>query len=73
MKPKRNYMMGGGMMKNKYEGGGYMEGGSAGREISVMAPTIEEAYKQMMAAVGKSSEKPHHFKIKACYYEGEED
>jgi hypothetical protein len=50
-----------------------MEGGSAGREISVIAPTIEEAYKQMMAAVGKSAEKPHHFKIKACYYEGEED
>jgi hypothetical protein len=34
--------------------------------------TLDEAVKQVMAAVKVSKEQPTHYKIKACYYSEEE-
>ena len=48
-------------------------GDESSREIVVMAPSLDEAIAQMKAAMSKSTEAPSHFKVKACYYEGEED
>ncbi len=48
-------------------------GYESSREIVVMAPSLDEAIAQMKAAMSKSTEAPSHFKVKACYYESEED
>ena len=48
-------------------------GDESSREIVVMAPSLDEAIAQMKAAMSKSTEAPSHFKVKACYYESEED
>jgi hypothetical protein len=55
----------------KYNYGGKMEEG--GQMIKVMAPTLQEAVKQIEAAVSKSTTKPSHYMVKACFYEGEEE
>jgi hypothetical protein len=57
------------MKIKKYEGGGYME---SGRMVEVKAMTLDEAVKQVMAAVKAGKEQPTHYKIKACYYSDEE-
>lgn len=68
---KHNYGYGG---KMSYGQGGKMSyGDQSSREIVVMAPSLDEAIAQMKAAMSKSTEAPSHFKVKACYYEGEED
>lgn len=54
-------------------GGKMSYGDESSREIVVMAPSLDEAIAQMKAAMSKSTEAPSHFKVKACYYESEED
>lgn len=56
------------MKYKKYEYGGKMESGS---EVEVKAMSLEEAVKQVQAAVKAKAEQPTHFKVKACYYEEE--
>ena len=41
--------------------------------IKVMAPSLQEAVKQIEAAVSKSTAKPSHYMVKACFYESEEE
>jgi hypothetical protein len=57
------------MKIKKYNEGGYME---SGRMVEVKAMTLDEAVKQVMAAVKVGKEQPTHYKIKACYYSEEE-
>jgi hypothetical protein len=56
----------------KYNYGGKMEE-EGGQMIKVMAPSLSEAVKQIEAAVSKSTTKPSHYMVKACFYEGEEE
>jgi len=59
------------MMKvKKYNGGGYMEDGQM---IMAMAPSLEEAVAQVKAAVKAGKMTPTHYKVKACFYEEDED
>jgi hypothetical protein len=44
----------------------------SGRMVEVKAMTLDEAVKQVMAAVKVGKEQPTHYKIKACYYSDEE-
>jgi hypothetical protein len=44
-----------------------------GQMIKVMAPSLQEAVKQIEAAVSKSTTKPSHYMVKACFYESEEE
>jgi len=57
------------MKYKKYEYGGKME---SGKEVEVKASTLEEAVKQVSAAVKAGKEQPTHYKVKACYYSEEE-
>jgi hypothetical protein len=57
------------MKIKKYSEGGEME---SGRMVEVKAMSLDEAVKQVMAAVKVSKEQPTHYKIKACYYSEEE-
>jgi hypothetical protein len=57
------------MRIKKYNEGGEME---SGRMVEVKAMTLDEAVKQVMAAVKVGKEQPTHYKIKACYYSNEE-
>ena len=57
------------MKIKKYNEGGKVEMGGA--EVEVKAMSLEEAVKQVQAAVKAGSMKPIHYKIKACYYEEE--
>ena len=68
MNYKKTKMYGAGGMVKKYEYGGKMESGA---EVEVKAMSLEEAVKQVQAAVKAKSEQPTHFKVKACYYEEE--
>ena len=68
MKCNKTKMYGAGGMVKKYEEGGKMESGS---EVEVKAMSLEEAVKQVQAAVKAKAEQPTHFKVKACYYEEE--
>ena len=68
MKCKKTKMYGGGGIVKKYNGGGEMESGS---EVEVKAMSLEEAVKQVQAAIKAKAEQPTHFKVKACYYEEE--
>jgi hypothetical protein len=44
-----------------------------GQLIMVKAPTLDEAVKSVSAAVKASGKQPTHYKIKACFYEEEEE
>ena len=44
-----------------------------GQMAMVKAPTLEEAVAQIKAAVKAGKIMPTHYKIKACYYEEDED
>ena len=57
------------MRIKKYNEGGEME---SGRMVEVKAMSLDEAVKQVMAAVKVIKEQPTHYKIKACYYSEEE-
>jgi len=41
--------------------------------IMAMAPSLEEAVAQVQAAVKSGKMMPTHYKVKACFYEEEED
>ena len=69
MKCNKTKMYSAGGMVKKYEYGGKMESGS---EVEVKAMSLEEAVKQVQAAVKAKAEQPTHFKVKACYYSEEE-
>lgn len=58
------------MKIKKYNEGGEME---MGQMAMVKAPTLEEAVAQIKAAVKAGKMMPTHYKIKACYYEEDED
>ena len=58
------------MKIKKYNEGGYMEDGQM---IMVKAPSLEEAVAQVKAAVKAGKMMPTHYKVKACFYEEEED
>ena len=47
-----------------------MEGGQM---IMAMAPSLEEAVAQVQAAVKAGKMMPTHYKVKACFYEEDED
>lgn len=68
MKCNKKKMYSAGGMVKKYEEGGKMESGS---EVEVKAMSLEEAVKQVQAAVKAKAEQPTHYKVKACYYEEE--
>ena len=55
----------------KMEGGGKMD--DMGQMAMVKAPTLEEAVAQIKAAVKAGKMMPTHYKIKACYYEDDEE
>jgi hypothetical protein len=55
----------------KYEYGGKMD--EEGQLIMVKAPTLDEAVKSVSAAVKASGKQPTHYKVKACFYEEEEE
>jgi hypothetical protein len=55
MKCKKTKMYGGGGMVKKYNGGGEMESGS---EVEVKAMSLEEAVKQVQAAIKAKAEQP---------------
>jgi hypothetical protein len=59
------------MKAKKYNYGGKME--EMGQMAMVKATTLEEAVAQIKAAVKAGSMMPTHYKIKACYYEEDED
>jgi hypothetical protein len=44
---------------------------SLAAEVEVKAMSLEEAVKQVQAAIKVKAEQPTHFKVKACYYEEE--
>lgn len=58
------------MKIKKYNEGGYMEDGQM---IMVKAPSLEEAVAQVKAAVKAGKMTPTHYKVKACFYEEDED
>jgi len=58
------------MKIKKYNEGGYMEDGQM---IMVKAPSLEEAVAQIKAAVKAGKMMPTHYKVKACFYEEDED
>ena len=58
------------MKAKKYNGGGKTE--ESGAEIEIKAMDLMEAVKQLQAAVKAGSQTPTHYKVKACFYEGEE-
>ena len=58
------------MKAKKYNYGGKMEGGQM---IMAMAPSLEEAVAQVQAAVRAGKMMPTHYKVKACFYEEDED
>jgi hypothetical protein len=58
------------MKVKKYNGGGYMEDSQM---IMAMAPSLEEAVAQVKAAVKAGKMTPTHYKVKACFYEEDED
>jgi len=58
------------MKIKKYNEGGEME---MGQMAMVKAPSLEEAVAQIKAAVKAGKMMPTHYKIKACYYEEDED
>jgi len=58
------------MKIKKYNEGGYMEDGQM---IMVKAPSLEEAVAQVKAAVKAGKMMPTHYKVKACFYEEDED
>ena len=58
------------MKIKKYNEGGYMEDGQM---IMVKAPSLEEAVAQVKAAVKAGKMMPSHYKVKACFYEEDED
>ena len=60
------------MKPKKYNYGEKMEE-EGGQMIKVMAPSLQEAVKQIEAAVSKSTAKPSHYMVKACFYESEEE
>ena len=59
------------MKIKKYNEGGKME--EMGQMAMVKAPTLEEAVAQIKAAVKAGKMMPTHYKIKACYYEDDEE
>jgi hypothetical protein len=58
------------MKIKKYNEGGEME---MGQMAMVKAPSLDEAVAQIKAAVKAGKMMPTHYKIKACYYEEDED
>jgi hypothetical protein len=58
------------MKIKKYNEGGEME---MGQMAMVKAPSLDEAVAQIKAAVKAGQMMPTHYKIKACYYEEDED
>jgi len=58
------------MKIKKYNEGGYMDDGQM---IMVKAPSLEEAVAQIKAAVKAGKMMPTHYKVKACFYEEDED
>jgi len=58
------------MKIKKYNDGGYMDDGQM---IMVKAPSLEEAVAQIKAAVKAGKMMPTHYKVKACFYEEDED
>jgi hypothetical protein len=58
------------MKIKKYNEGGEME---MGQMAMVKAPSLEEAVAQIKAAVKAGKMMPTHYKIKACYYEDDEE
>ena len=58
------------MKIKKYNEGGHMEDGQM---IMVKAPSLEEAVAQIKAAVKAGKMTPTHYKVKACFYEEDED
>jgi hypothetical protein len=58
------------MKIKKYNEGGEME---MGQMAMVKAPSLEEAVAQIKAAVKAGKMMPTHYKIKACYYEEDEE
>lgn len=58
------------MKIKKYNEGGYMEDGQM---IMIKAPSLEEAVAQVKAAVKAGKMMPTHYKVKACFYEEDED
>ena len=58
------------MKIKKYNEGGYMDDGQM---IMVKAPSLEEAVAQVKAAVKAGKMMPSHYKVKACFYEEDED
>jgi len=59
------------MKIKKYNEGGKME--KMGQMAMVKAPSLDEAVAQIKAAVKAGKMMPTHYKIKACYYEEDED
>ena len=59
------------MKIKKYNEGGKME--EMGQMAIVKAPSLEEAVAQIKAAVKAGKMMPTHYKIKACYYEDDEE
>ena len=59
------------MKIKKYNEGGKME--EMGQMAMVKAPSLEEAVAQIKAAVKAGKMMPTHYKIKACYYEDDEE
>jgi len=58
------------MKIKKYNDGGYMDDSQM---IMVKAPSLEEAVAQIKAAVKAGKMMPTHYKVKACFYEEDED
>jgi hypothetical protein len=58
------------MKAKKYNYGGKMDESS--EEIEIKSMDLMEAVKQLQAAVKAGSQTPTHYKVKACFYEGEE-
>ena len=58
------------MKAKKYNDGGKMEDYQM---IMVKAPSLEEAVAQIKAAVKAGKMTPTHYKVKACFYEEDED
>jgi len=58
------------MKIKKYNEGGEME---MGQMAMVKAPSLDEAVAQIKAAVKSGKMMPTHYKIKACYYEEDEE
>jgi hypothetical protein len=58
------------MKIKKYNEGGEME---MGQMAMVKAPSLDEAVAQIKAAVKAGKMMPTHYKIKACYYEEDEE